>query len=194
MRNFHGWGTVQELRRVYCTVPKMEEVNIEERDEFLESSTPHGYWLHIIDNLTNTCAWYIFLVCCTTGEFVVGIARGVGLLVAIVSIFILIFVMMIIRAVIASLLRKMGVTGVILLMGVASGCALKFRNISGNFVWNVLSRTCCWYSRNLLISWCCRRSKIELEITCRLEDGTTLDYICLYHYSILYVFLFPILA
>jgi hypothetical protein len=62
--------------------------------------------------------------------------------VAIVTVFLLVLVMMLIRAVIAFLLRRIGITGVTLLIGATSWLALKYRNISMSFIWNIFYRAC----------------------------------------------------
>ena len=82
-------------------------------------------------------------VCYNTGEIVVVIARGIGLLVAIVSIFLLILIMMFGRGVIAYALHMWGVSGVMALLAIASVCSLRYRNVSPKVLWTMISRSCC---------------------------------------------------
>ena len=70
------------------------------------------------------------------------IARGVGLLVAIVAILICIMILMVIRACIAFSLQKIGVTGVITVVGLLVWGALKYGQMSIKPILMFLRHSC----------------------------------------------------
>lgn len=76
------------------------------------------------------------------GDFVVGIARGVGFLVAIVSVLIGISVMTFVKFLISHCIRVFGVFGVLLLVAIASLAVVRFKNASVKAMWIMLSNSC----------------------------------------------------
>lgn len=70
------------------------------------------------------------------------LARGVGVLVAIVAILSWFMIMMLFRAALAWLLHLIGVSGVIVLVGGATMIAMKYGNISANHIWVMLRYSC----------------------------------------------------
>lgn len=77
-----------------------------------------------------------------TGEIVVFIARGVGLLVAIVAIVSSILIMMILRSVIALLMYKWGVSGVSIIILSSIYATMKLSNMSPKILWTMISQSC----------------------------------------------------
>lgn len=70
------------------------------------------------------------------------IARGVGFLVAIVAILLCFMFMMVARAFIAFLLYNVGVTGIVLLTGLAVFGAMRYRNVSPKIIWTIYTNSC----------------------------------------------------
>eukprot|EP00601_Ochromonadales_sp_CCMP2298_P035787 CAMPEP_0173362976 /NCGR_PEP_ID=MMETSP1144-20121109/22127_1 /TAXON_ID=483371 /ORGANISM="non described non described, Strain CCMP2298" /LENGTH=95 /DNA_ID=CAMNT_0014312871 /DNA_START=94 /DNA_END=377 /DNA_ORIENTATION=+ len=75
------------------------------------------------------------------GDIVLWIARGVGFLVAIVAILLCFMIMMLSRALIAFLLNKCGVSGVLLVAGVVVWGAMRYRTMSFKVIWTMLSNS-----------------------------------------------------
>mmetsp|Transcript_30640 Transcript_30640/g.51290 ORF Transcript_30640/g.51290 Transcript_30640/m.51290 type:complete len:98 (+) Transcript_30640:75-368(+) len=76
------------------------------------------------------------------GAIVVWIARGVGFLVAIVAILLCFMIMMVARALIAFVLHKLGVTGVMVIAGIFVWSAMRIRNMSFKVIWTMLTNSC----------------------------------------------------
>lgn len=76
------------------------------------------------------------------GDFVVGIARGVGFLVAIVSVLIFILLMTFVKFLISHCIRIFGVFGVLLLVAIISMAVVWFKNASVKAMWTMLSNSC----------------------------------------------------
>ena len=70
------------------------------------------------------------------------IARGVGFLVAIVAILLCFMIMMVARALIAFLLHKCGVSGVLLLAATCVGGAMRYRNMSFKVIYTMFTNSC----------------------------------------------------
>jgi hypothetical protein len=85
---------------------------------------------------------YVELLPTANGEIVIAIARGVGILVAIVAILMWFMIMMMMRAIIAFVVQTLGVSGVILLVTIFVGWVMKYGNVSFKLIWAVLSRSC----------------------------------------------------
>lgn len=77
-----------------------------------------------------------------TGELVMAIARGVGLLVAIVAVLVCFMIMMVARALIAYMIHKWGVTGVTVIVGVFVYLAVRYGNMSTKMIWTFLRKSC----------------------------------------------------
>lgn len=76
------------------------------------------------------------------GEVVVMIARGVGLLVAIAAILFAVLLMMVIRAVIAIVLHRVGVSGAVACVAILVYAAIQWGGVSMGLVWKILTRSC----------------------------------------------------
>lgn len=70
------------------------------------------------------------------------IARGVGLLVAIVAVLLCFMIMMVVRGLLAFLLHKWGVSGVVLIVGLFVYGAMRYGNMSGKLIWTMLMKSC----------------------------------------------------
>ena len=76
------------------------------------------------------------------GEVVMAIARGVGILVAIVAVLMWFMIMMMGRAIIAFTLNKWGVSGVVAMLAIFVGCVMRYGKVSSKLIWTILSRSC----------------------------------------------------
>lgn len=76
------------------------------------------------------------------GDIVVLIARGVGFLVLIVSIFILITILMLIKTIISFFVDLWGVSIILLLTFGISWSVLKLNKVSFSVLWGVLTKSC----------------------------------------------------
>ena len=72
----------------------------------------------------------------------IAIARGVGLVVAIVAVLLWFMLMMVLRALLAFCLNKFGVSGIALLIVSLIYGAMKYRNMSGKVIWSTLRNSC----------------------------------------------------
>lgn len=70
------------------------------------------------------------------------LARGVGVLVAIVAILSWFMIMMLFRAALAWLIHIWGVTGVALMVGLIVFAAVKYGRMSAKTIWIVLRHSC----------------------------------------------------
>lgn len=70
------------------------------------------------------------------------LARGVGVLVAIVAVLSWFMIMMVFRAVLAWLVHVWGVSGVIILVAGAVLITMKYGNMSGRLIWIMLRNSC----------------------------------------------------
>ncbi len=76
------------------------------------------------------------------GELMMFLARAVGLLVGIVAILSWFMIMVLFRAVLIWLLHWWGVSGIIVLVGIAVIWAMKYGQMSGKFIYNMLLHSC----------------------------------------------------
>jgi len=76
------------------------------------------------------------------GELVMAIARGVGLLVAIVAVLLCFMIMMVVRGMLAFLLHKWGASGVLILVGSFVYAVMRYGNMSTKLIWTMLSKSC----------------------------------------------------
>lgn len=70
------------------------------------------------------------------------IAKGVGFLVAIVTVFLGVTVMILAKMIISYSIRVIGVIGVLIIIGLVSFCTLKFKEASIKTMWVMLTRSC----------------------------------------------------
>lgn len=75
-------------------------------------------------------------------EIVLFLARGVGALVAIVAILLCLMIMMIARALISFMLRKFGITVVVLLISSLVLGAMKYRDMRSKAIITILNNSC----------------------------------------------------
>lgn len=94
----------------------------------------HLYWL------LTSCLLHFLYEC--IGEMIMVLARGVGVLVAIVAILSWFMIMMLFRAALAWIVHLIGVTGVCAIVGIATCAAMKYGNISGKNIWTMLRYSC----------------------------------------------------
>ena len=76
------------------------------------------------------------------GDFVVGIARGVGFLVMIVSVLIGILIMTFIKFLISHCIRVFGVFGVLILVAILSLAVVRFKNASVKAMYTIIINGC----------------------------------------------------
>ena len=76
------------------------------------------------------------------GEFVVMVARCVGLLVAIAAVLFAVLLMMVIRTVIATVLHSVGVSGAVAWVAIMVYAVIKWGGISVALVWKIFTRSC----------------------------------------------------
>jgi hypothetical protein len=70
------------------------------------------------------------------------IARGVGFLVAIVTIFVAICIIMCARVLISHMIESVGVSGVLAMIGLTSWLAIKLRGASMKVTYTLLTKSC----------------------------------------------------
>jgi hypothetical protein len=76
------------------------------------------------------------------GELMMLLARGVGLLVGIVAILSWFMIMVLFRAVLIWLMHICGVTGIIVLVTIAVAWAMRYGQMSGKIIYNMLLYSC----------------------------------------------------
>lgn len=76
------------------------------------------------------------------GELMMLLARGVALLVGIVAILSWFMIMVLFRAVLIWLLHWWGVTGIIVIVAVAVASAMRYGQMSGKIIYNMLLHSC----------------------------------------------------
>ncbi len=77
-----------------------------------------------------------------SGEFVMAIAKGVGLLVAIMAVLMCFMIMMVARAVLSYMIHKWGVSGVVVLAGLCVYGAMRYGNMSTKVILRFLRKSC----------------------------------------------------
>jgi hypothetical protein len=70
------------------------------------------------------------------------IARGVGFLVAIVAILVCFMIMMVGRTLLAFVVHRCGVMGVVACVSASIWLALRWKNANAKVIWTILSNSC----------------------------------------------------
>ncbi|RYG99063.1 hypothetical protein EON65_50705 [archaeon] len=112
-------------------------------DDFSESPASNGEKILTYSTRTSNFDNPILFVSSNyPGEIVMMLARGVGILVAIVAVLMWFMIMMIVRACLAWLVHIWGVSGIVLLVTIFVLGAMKYSQMSGKLIWVMFRHSC----------------------------------------------------
>lgn len=76
------------------------------------------------------------------GEIVMLVARGIGVMVAIVAVVSSVMIMMVLRSLVAFFLMKWGISSVAIFVTIAIYVLMKIYNLSPKIMWGIITQSC----------------------------------------------------